>query len=252
MLQSTLDEGRRREYLAALGVPLLSARRVLPGAAPSVVETASVPVPAAVAPVATLLPPAMQARAQLAASVLTSRVALPEPVSRPETAPIAPVQTAVASVAAVASVTVAITTPPPRFACRLMPLGEQGFVLLDLGELPDVVAGEILNLPAAEQQLWRNLQRALAWYPGEPEPDFIWPRAVKGMLGDDADTARDMLSAWLKRQIQPQARLWVFGEALAPFVTRPHRLLPSLSALLASPLAKRQVWQQLSQPTPAS
>lgn len=247
MLQSTLDASRRREYLAALGVPLLVSRRALPGAAASVIEDE--PAPVAVAPVATLLPPAMQARAQLAATVSpAARVVLPEPVSRPEAVP------AAAGISAPPAVAVAVvaTAPSPRFACRLMPLGEHGFVLLDLGTFPDVVAGEVLNLPAAEQQLWRNLQRALAWYPGEPEPDFIWPRAVKGMLGDDADTARDMLSAWLKRQIQPQARLWVFGEALAPFVTRPHRLLPGLSALLASPLAKRQVWQQLSQSTPAS
>ena len=239
MLQSTLSEGRRREYLAALGVPLFSARRVLPGAAVSVVaEVATQP---AAEPVATLLPPVMQARAQLAATVsAAARVVSPVPMPVPKAAPVDPVP-----------ITVAVT-PAPRFACRLMPLGEQGFVLLDLGEFPDVVAGEILNLPAAEQQLWRNLQRALAWYPGEPEPDFIWPRAVKGMLGDDADTARDMLSAWLKRQIQPQARLWVFGEALAPFVTRPHRLLPSLAVLLSSPLAKRQVWQQLSQAASAS
>lgn len=214
MLQSTLDEGRRREYLAALGVPLFHARRALPGAAASVVEAISVP-------------PAIK---------------IVVPMSLPKASPIVLLQTTETVVATVA------IAPPPRFACRLMPLGEQGFVLLDLGTFPDVVAGEILNLPAAEQQLWRNLQRALAWYPGEPEPDFIWPRAVKGMLGDDADAARDMLSAWLKRQIQPQARLWVFGEALAPFVMRPHYLLPSLSALLASPLAKRQVWQQLSEP----
>ncbi|MES3040895.1 MAG: hypothetical protein V4730_07070 [Pseudomonadota bacterium] len=247
MLQSTLDEGRRREYLAALGVPLFRVRRELPGAAASVAEV--VPVAAFIEPVVALLPPAMQARALLAATAsVAAPVILPESESRPEAAPVAPVQAAGASVAAVASVAI---TPQPRFACRLMPLGEQGFVLLDLGTFPDVVAGEILNLPSAEQQLWRNLQRALAWYPGEPEPDFIWPRAVKGMLGDDAATARDMLSAWLKRQIQPQARLWVFGEALAPFVTRPHCLLPSLSALLASPLAKRQVWQQFSQSTPA-
>ena len=217
MLQSTLDEGRRREYLAALGVPLFKVRRSLPGAAASVVEAVSV----------------------------TPAIKTVAPMLLPKAAPIVLVQTTETVVAAV------VITPLPRFACRLMPLAEQGFVLLDLGIFPDVVAGEVLNLPAAEQQLWRNLQRALAWYPGEPEPDFIWPRAVKGMLGDDADTARDMLSAWLKRQIQPQARLWVFGEALAPFVTRPHRLLPSLSALLASPLAKRQVWQQLSQLTPA-
>ena len=247
MPQSTLDDSRRREYLAALGVPLFRVRRELPGAAASVVEAVSLA--AAVEPLVALLPPAMQARALLAATAsAAARVILPEPVSRPEAVPVSPVQTTGASVAAVASVAI---TPPPRFACRLMPLGEHGFVLLDLGTFPDVVAGEVLNLPSAEQQLWRNLQRALAWYPGEPEPDFIWPRAVKGMLGDDADTARDMLSAWLKRQIQPQARLWVFGEALAPFVTRPHRLLPSLSVLLVSPLAKRQVWQQLSQPTPA-
>lgn len=242
MLQSTLSEGRRREYLAALGVPLFSARRVLPGAAVSVV--ADVVMQAAAEPAAAVASPVMPLRTPLAEKVsVAARVVLPELMSVPKAAPVEPVPVAVAAVA---------STPAPRFACRLMPLGEQGFVLLDLGVFPDVVAGEILNLPAAEQQLWRNLQRALEWYPGEPEPDFIWPRAVKGMLGDDADTARDMLSAWLKRQIQPQARLWVFGEALAPFVTRPHRLLPGLTALLSSPLAKRQVWQQLSQPATTS
>lgn len=242
MLQSTLSEGRRREYLAALGVPLFSARRVLPGAAVSVL--ADVTMQAASEPAAAVPSPVMPVRAPLAEKVsVAARVVLPELMPVPKVAPVEPVQVAVAAVA---------STPAPRFACRLMPLGEQGFVLLDLGVFPDVVAGEILNLPAAEQQLWRNLQRALDWYPGEPEPDFIWPRAVKGMLGDDADTARDMLSAWLKRQIQPQARLWVFGEALAPFVTRPHRLLPGLTALLSSPLAKRQVWQQLSQPATTS
>ncbi len=244
MLQSTLNEGRRREYLAALGVPLFSARRALPGAAVSVPAAWLAPItsPVVADEQRSALPTGLPLAAKGSA---IARVVLPEPMQAPKAAPVASSATPVAAVTAAPAVT---STPGPRFACRLMSLGEPGFVLLDLGEFPDVVAGEVLNLSAAEQQLWRNLQRALAWYPGEPEPDFIWPRATKGLLGDDAETARDMLSAWLKRQIQPQARLWVFGEALAPFVTRPHRLLPSLSVLLASPLAKRQVWQQLSQP----
>lgn len=235
MPETTLTEGRRREYLAALGIPLFQARRVLPGAAVSEIVARWVePVPAS----------------PISASPV-SRLVLPDPVLRPKAVDITPEPVRpTAPELAVEPVTPAM--PVPRFACRLMPLGEQGFVLLDLGEFPDVVAGEVLNLAPAEQQLWRNLQRALAWTPGEAEPDFIWPRAVKGLLGDDADTARDMLSAWLKRQIQPQVRLWVFGEALAPFVTRPHRLLPSLKQLLASPLAKRQVWQQFSEHQPAS
>jgi len=235
MPETTLTEGRRREYLAALGIPLFQARRVLPGAAVSeIVERWVEPVPAT----------------PISASPV-SRLVLPDPVLRPKAVDVTPEPVRpTAPEVVVEPVTPA--TPVPRFACRLMPLGEQGFVLLDLGEFPDVVAGEVLNLAPAEQQLWRNIQRALAWTPGEAEPDFIWPRAVKGLLGDDADTARDMLSAWLKRQIQPQVRLWVFGEALAPFVTRPHRLLPSLKQLLASPLAKRQVWQQLSEPQSAS
>jgi len=235
MPETTLTEGRRREYLAALGIPLFQARRVLPGAAVSEIVARWVePVPAT----------------PISASPV-SRLVLPDPVLRPKAVDVTPEPVRpTAPEVVVEPVTPA--TPVPRFACRLMPLGEQGFVLLDLGEFPDVVAGEVLNLAPAEQQLWRNLQRALAWTPGEAEPDFIWPRAVKGLLGDDADTARDMLSAWLKRQIQPQVRLWVFGEALAPFLTRPHRLLPSLKQLLASPLAKRQVWQQLSEPQPAS
>jgi len=235
MPEATLTEGRRREYLAALGVPLFQARRVLPGAAVSeIVERWVEPVPAT----------------PISASPV-SRLVLPDPVLRPKAVDVTPEPVRPTSPEVVVE-PVTPATPVPRFACRLMPLGEQGFVLLDLGEFPDVVAGEVLNLAPAEQQLWRNLQRALAWTPGEAEPDFIWPRAVKGLLGDDADTARDMLSAWLKRQIQPQVRLWVFGEALAPFVTRPHRLLPSLKQLLASPLAKRQVWQQLSEPQSAS
>ena len=235
MPETTLTEGRRREYLAALGIPLFQARRVLPGAAVSeIVERWVEPVPAT----------------PISASPV-SRLVLPDPVLRPKAADVTPEPVRPTSPEVVVE-PVTPATPVPRFACRLMPLGEQGFVLLDLGEFPDVVAGEVLNLAPAEQQLWRNLQRALAWTPGEAEPDFIWPRAVKGLLGDDAETARDMLSAWLKRQIQPQVRLWVFGEALAPFVTRPHRLLPSLKQLLASPLAKRQVWQQLSEPQPVS
>lgn len=235
MPEATLSEGRRREYLAALGVPLFQARRVLPGAAVSeIVERWVEPLPSS----------------PISASPVT-RLVLPDPVLRPKAVDVTPEPVRPTSPEVVIE-PVTPAKPVPRFACRLMPLGEQGFVLLDLGEFPDVVAGEVLNLAPAEQQLWRNLQRALAWTPGEAEPDFIWPRAVKGLLGDDADTARDMLSAWLKRQIQPQVRLWVFGEALAPFVTRPHRLLPSLKQLLASPLAKRQVWQQLSEPQPAS
>ncbi|WP_068860285.1 hypothetical protein [Perlucidibaca aquatica] len=235
MPETTLTEGRRREYLAALGIPLFQARRVLPGAAVSeIVERWVEPVPAT----------------PISASPV-SRLVLPDPVLRPKAVDVTPEPVRPTSPEVVVE-PVTPATPVPRFACRLMPLGEQGFVLLDLGEFPDVVAGEVLNLAPAEQQLWRNIQRALAWTPGEAEPDFIWPRAVKGLLGDDADTARDMLSAWLKRQIQPQVRLWVFGEALAPFVTRPHRLLPSLKQLLASPLAKRQVWQQLSEPQSAS
>lgn len=235
MPEATLSEGRRREYLAALGVPLFQARRVLPGAAVSeIVERWVEPLPSS----------------PISASPV-SRLVLPDPVLRPKAVDVTPEPVRPTSPEVVIE-PVTPAKPVPRFACRLMPLGEQGFVLLDLGEFPDVVAGEVLNLAPAEQQLWRNLQRALAWTPGEAEPDFIWPRAVKGLLGDDADTARDMLSAWLKRQIQPQVRLWVFGEALAPFVTRPHRLLPSLKQLLASPLAKRQVWQQLSESQSAS
>lgn len=239
MQPSTLDAGRRREYLAALGLPVFLARRELPGAAISVTDTEVVPV---------AMPDTTPAERRPAA-VTTARTASPVP-SLPAAAaslPPAPAVAVTATVGPAAADRAATVAPPPRFACRLMSLGEPGFVLLDLGRFPDVVAGETLSLPPAEQQLWRNLQRALAWYPGEPEPDFIWPRAVKGMLGDDADTARDMLSAWLTRQIPAERRLWVFGEALAPFVTRPHRLLPGLSVLLASPLAKRQVWHQLSQ-----
>lgn len=232
MLSSTLDENRRREYLAALGVPLFVSRRVLPGAATSVV-IAPVVSPTLGPNLAPQAEPSPVAKWELPRPTLLAKADLPQPAIKPEPSPVSP------------KIIMPPAEPAPRFACRLMALGEQGFVLIDLGQFPDVIAGEVLSLAPAEQQLWRNLQRAVGWQPSEPEPDFIWPRAVKGLLGDDADTARDMLSAWLKRQIPADVRLWVFGEALAPFLTRPHRLLPSLQQLLLSPLAKRQVWQQL-------
>jgi len=228
MFPSTLDDSRRREYLAALGVPIFVARRVLPGAA---VSQPLVPVEAPtlnVPPRWQLPPPVMPATRELEApNVLQQSAVKPIVADEAKSTPVA----------------------PPRFACRLMSLAEQGFVLLDLGQVPDLVPGEIIHLAPSEQQLWRHIQRAAGWVCGEPEPDFMWPRAVKGLLGDDADTARDMLSSWLKRQIPNDQRLWVFGESLSPFLDRPHRLLPSLQQLLLSPLAKRQLWLQLCQST---
>lgn len=212
-----LPEFRRREYLAALGVPLFAPRQPLPGALPSPIATRHTPVLLAV--------PASKLPMSATTCDLLNR---PVAASRPTMAPVL-VEPAVTSVAPAPS-------DIPRFACRLLRVTEQDFVLLDLGEFPD--------LGLREAQLWRAIVQAMDWRAEGLSADFAWPLSG-GLLSQGADMAREMLAAWLGRDVPAQARLYVFGEAPAAHVRRPHRLLPSLAQLLASPLAKRQLWREL-------
>ena len=237
-----LPEPRRREYLAALGVPMFVARQPLPGAAPSrpLIEIMPAPASAPVAdralPAATPVAPVARERVVPAPAVDT-RTLLRAEVAPPRPAPVEPVAPQAST---------KVTTTIPVFACRLLSVTPDLAVLLDLGEYPD--------LGPREATLWAALCQAFGWQPQVLAADFGWPLVplakASSLLGQDADAARAVLAGWLGRDLKAEHRLLVLGESLGEFVMRPHRLLPGLSRLLADPLAKRTLWLTLSADTP--
>lgn len=240
MIRDGMGEARRREYLAVLGVPLFMARAPLPGAAESE--------PVALAPAVPAMAPApsgpVGAEPVSVAPAVTQRPALAETVAVLQQ----PARQASPQVSEPAPVVVASPAPmsdQPSFSCRLLRVRPGLAVLLDLGVYPD--------LGAAERQLWQAICRAFDWQPGQLAGDFSWPLKAGprgGMLGSGSEVARGFLQGWLGRDLRPEDRLLVLGPALADFVERPHRLLPSLAELLASPLAKRALWRQLAGDAP--
>ncbi len=251
MQAAVMPEARRREYLAALGIPLFVARAPLPGAAASVIEPVAPEVvserisatPAhalAAVPVRESVPlqTASAPRAPLPALAEAASLLQQTPRRPALTTPEAPVATPVSAVVSPAMA----AEPAPSFTCRLVQVAPQLAVLLDLGAYPD--------LGAPERQLWQAICRALSWTPQQLAADFSWPLTASGksagMIGNGADAARAFVQGWLGRDLDGGDRLLLLGPALAPFVERPHRLLPSLAELLASPLAKRALWQQLA------
>lgn len=249
MQVAALDEARRREYLAALGVPLFIARVPLPGAAESVFEAVVEPVamtapvePEPVRPSAPAPAPAAALAARQPLPVLAEAAALLQQPLRRSTPEPAPLTTPDASASARSS-----TSPGEAklsaFSCRLFQVAPGLAVLLDLGEWPD--------LGAPERQLWQAICRAFDWQPRQLAGDFTWPLANTGrggMIGAGPDDARAFLQGWLGRDLAAGDRLLVLGPTLATLIERPHRLLPSLAELLVSPLAKRALWRQLSAP----
>lgn len=222
-----LSESSRQSYLTALGIPQFVARRVLPGAAESVQ-------PAPVTPVQPAGPsPAMRAAASLApvAKVATS----PSAAASPEQQPVAAQQAVLAP---------ATSAAPLSFSCRLLQVSAQLAVLMDLGQYPD--------LGPQEQMLWRSICAVFAWSPRQLATDFSWPLLSRGMIANDVTAARDVVEGWLRRDLGPDMRLLVLGQTLEPVIVRAHRLLPGMADLLASPLAKRQLWHQLSSDLPTS
>lgn len=233
---AVMPEARRREYLAALGVPLFVARVPLPGAAASVVERVA-PEPAMPLPALAVSAPAAPPVRPPAPALAAAAALLQQSPRRPDV-----VATPAPVVAAIQPVTTVSEAAPPSFTCRLVQVAPQLAVLLDLGAYPD--------LGAAERQLWLAICRAMAWSPQQLAADFSWPLTSGGkpggLLGNGPEAARAFLQGWLGRDLAADDRLLVLGPALAPFVERPHRLLPALAELLTSPLAKRALWQQLA------
>lgn len=249
---TVMPEARRREYLAALGLPLFVARAPLPGAAVSTLPELlpEPPVSAPVRPAPAVPTPApAQPRPELVASAPVTPPRAPLPAlaeaaallqARPATMARAAAEAAPAAAPLPAAMPAA-SADQPSFSCRLLRVSPRLAVLLDLGAYPD--------LGSPERQLWQSLCRAFGWQPQQLAGDFSWPLATSargGMIGSGSDAARGFLQGWLGRDLTAEDRLLVLGPTLAGFVERPHRLLPSLAELLASPLAKRTLWQQLA------
>lgn len=215
-------EGRRQAYLAALGVPLWSARRPLPGARPSAPlafapYTAAAPVPAA-APVSAPAPDAAPAPPAAPPVLATDGVPVAAPAGRGET------------VEAV-----------PRLLCRVQVLAPGWSAVIMLDGVPD--------LAAQEYRLLANIAQALggdpaALPPGEP---LQWPLNRNPALDHGLRAMREWLAHALRL---PPGRCLVFGEPLAAHVrvALPQReviAVPRLAELLARPAAKRELWRAL-------
>lgn len=216
-MSGPVPDAVRTAYLSAMGVPLFRARHVLPGAAPSR------PVPAVdvALPVTALTDAPLPDLPMAAATTPAPAVSLPVPASAPADA--------------------ADAGTVPRFSCQLFRLAEGHWALVDLDDHP--------ALEGLERQLWQGIQRAMAWQAEAVASAFVWPRSVTPsslFLAPDAESARVALTSWLQRAVPADERLWVFGDQLAPFVDRPHRVVPALTACLRDPMRKRLLWRQLS------
>lgn len=256
MLSGDLPEPRRHAYLAVLGVPLFLARAQLPGAAPARIAAADMPDESAAGAFPEAVPRDLPVIAQVAETAAARLPApdLPAPAVGASSAasvleglraagvavqPARPVPQ-VAEPEPVSVAAPAAAADEPRFSCRLLRVTASQAVLLDLGDYPD--------LGPQEQSLWEGLCRAFGWQPEALSADFSWPlgQGRSGVIGRDSESARGVMQGWLARDLGEDMRLLVLGEPLAGFVQRPHRQLPALSALLASPLAKRALWLQLA------
>lgn len=205
-----LAEARRRDYLAALGVPLWVSRQPLPGARAGAWTI--------VQPVAASTPPLSEVP--------------PAPVkSRPPAAVAAP------AVAPVAARDVPREVAPS--ACLGWLLADQRVVLLDVGDAPD--------LSAAGHALWQQLCLAMGWTGARALGRFDWPLPYARHLAADADARREALQGWLTAAVTAPVDRWlVFGEAaMTGLPATQCRLLPAIEEMLREPARKRACWQAL-------
>lgn len=259
------DEGRRQAYLAALGIPLWSARVELPGALPSApldfvafVAEAAVPVPHGVggAPAAAR---SATSPANGVAPAGDSAAAEPTAVAPriPAPAPVAP-SAEVASRTGTDAARVAVAAPAagsasgghpvtaqderfPRINCRVWTLAPGFGAVIALDDAPD--------LAAAEYRLLDNIARALdASDMPSPQGNLLrWPLNRNPAL----DHGPDAMRTWLAHALRlPPGRCVVFGETLAWHVAAalPGTMVipaPTLAELLADAGAKRRFWQAL-------
>lgn len=249
------DEGRRQAYLAALGIPLWSARLELPGALPAPpldyvpyltdtrgaapadrpeLHEPALPEPAAVRePVPQAMPPRRAGEPALGpatpAPAAGARADGPAPAPRPPAS------------------TPAADERFPRLACRVRPLRRGVTAVIDLDDAPD--------LSGAEYQLLGSIARALG-ADGLPEgtgETLRWPLNRNPAM--DHGTAA--MQAWLAHALRlPAGGCLVFGEALAAHVRaalpeQRLRVAPTLAEMLADSGAKRRLLAVLADVLPA-
>lgn len=227
------DEGQRQAYLAALGLPLWTARYDLPGAAPSL-PLMHVPFCADI-PDAAELPVAPE-------------TALPEqglPVTEVSAAPLrqerqAPVMPTPA--AAVAN-SVSVNPALPRFALRVQALAPGWLAIIVLGDVPD--------LSAQEYRLVSGISHVLGAAPDFSGPASLlrWPLNSNPRLDHGAGAAVEWLSHALK--VPEGWRCLVLGESVAVHVRAalPAETVmvagPALATLLTMPQTKKSLWLSL-------
>lgn len=233
---SHIEEGRRQAYLAALGIPLWTARVNVPGAlaAPPLEWTpflADVSLPSALPESAAPAEPvAPRSPAPTPVAPEPSPAPSPRRAETPEqrVAPRAPAPAAVAS---------AIDGAMPRLQCRMRPLAPGWTAVIDLGDAPDLAAQEYRLLESIARALGATELSGMA---GEL---LAWPLNRNPALDHGADAMR----AWLRHALRlPPGLCLVFGEALAAQIqaTHPGRPLiaaPALAALLVDTGAKRRL-----------
>lgn len=266
------DEGRRQAYLAALGIPLWSARAELPGALPSVplafvpflaevaIPVAPAPSPAAAqgagpmpanaarvtAPASAAPVTASAARAQASAERATPAAGEPDSAAAAASGEAVVVtragRPAAANVAAEAPRRPAQDERFPRLSCRAWTLAPGMSAVVALDDAPD--------LSAAEYHLLDNIARALeaSEMPAAVGELLRWPLNRNPAL----DHGPGALHIWLGHALRlPPGRCVVFGEALAWHVSAalPGTVVvaaPALGELLADAGAKRRLWQALN------
>lgn len=254
-------ELRRQQYLRALGVTPLVARRPLPAAAPALrvrVEVAQT--------VAEVAEKVAQEVAQKAARdtdlsrmppVTESQGPAQSPAARPATASVARPSLGRQLREERATPRAVLEEPPTAVPVRAQPVARFSVAALvaggrlwveDLGELP--LAREQVALITA-------IARALVHPEGVPAKpplaQFDWPLSDNPQLDHGEEEARAALQGFLQRLLREhdcselmccgsvaQSRLPPAGEL--PVAVR---LLPSSRELLDSPTRKRSLWQEL-------
>lgn len=227
MALASLSWAEQRQYLQAMGIPVLAARMDLPGAAARCLEidediSAAVDEkPAQAQPVAE--PVAAASPAQPAARLADL---MPSPISTKAAPAVTP--HAASPAASVAPISVAQTL---RFALAIVPVSATETVLLDCPP------SAILDDQAVS--LWESICRYYRWQP-RVQTHFLWP--LLGLPAASSEAAREAVNAWLSAQ---QAQQLIYFGDQARSVLPDCVTAPSLDAMLLSPERKREVLASL-------
>ena len=251
-----MEEGRRQAYLAALGIPVWSARADLPGAMADIgieyvpfIDDTPEPVESSAAFAPEPPPARHEVRESAPPHVVQANKAPGAPAaSAPQPSVAPPVSAPAATVAAArtpapqapATAGPGVEFPVFQFWFKALPQGWQ--LLIAMGDLPDLSGREHALLAQIEQVLGGEGQQApLA---------FRWPLNNNPAIPRDAQAARESVGAFLGRQRRAGERVLLLGQDLQPYVQAALGdslvVADRLDQLLAEPLRKRALWQALA------